>query len=62
MKHLEAMGEAQWHSVRNCTTKTTPHVEKKDLLKHRLLGCPSQVQSAAAWLEWVGGFIEGATP
>jgi hypothetical protein len=25
--------------VRNCLTKTKPNVEKKDLLKYRLLGC-----------------------
>jgi hypothetical protein len=57
--------------------KTTPRVEKKDLLKYRLLGCPSWVQKdllkyrllgcpswvqgAAAWLEWIGGFIGGTT-
>jgi hypothetical protein len=34
--------------VRKCQTKTLPCVEKKDLLKYRLLGCPSQVQGAAA--------------
>jgi hypothetical protein len=34
-----------------------PHVEKKDLLKYRLLGCLPQDQSPAAWLEWVVVFI-----
>jgi hypothetical protein len=37
-----------------------PHVEKKDLLKYRLLGCLPLDQGAAAWLEWVVGFIGGA--
>jgi hypothetical protein len=37
-------------------------VEKKELLKYRLLGCLSRDQDAAAWLEWVVGFIGGAKP
>jgi hypothetical protein len=48
--------------VRNCQTKTTPRVEKKDLLKYRLLGCLPWDEGAAAWLEWVVGFIGGAKP
>jgi hypothetical protein len=50
-------------SVRNCRRKTTPRVEKKDVLGTRLQGCHSQVQSEAAWLNWVVvGFIGGAKP
>jgi hypothetical protein len=40
-----------------------PRVGKKDLLEAQTAGLPlSWVQSAAAWLEWVVGFIGGATP
>jgi hypothetical protein len=38
-----------------------PRVEKKDLLKYKLLGCLPWDQSAAAWLEWEVGFIGGAS-
>jgi hypothetical protein len=49
-------------SVRYCRIKTMPRVEKKDLLGTRPQGCHSRVQSEAAWLEWVVGFIARAKP
>jgi hypothetical protein len=48
--------------VRNCWIKTTPWVEKKDLLGTRLQGHHSRIQSEVAWLNWVLGFIGGAKP
>jgi hypothetical protein len=48
------------HLVSNCQTKTTPCVEKKDLLKYSLMGCLPWDQGAGAWLKWVVGFIGGA--
>jgi hypothetical protein len=37
-------------------------VEKKDLLKYRLLGFLPQDQGAAAWMKWVVGLIRRVTP
>jgi hypothetical protein len=48
--------------VRNCQIMTTTHMEEKDLLRTKLQGCHSQVQSAVAWLKWVVGLIGGAKP
>jgi hypothetical protein len=48
--------------VRYCQIKTTPHVEKERFIGTRPQGCHSQVQSEAAWLNWVVGFIGGAKP
>jgi hypothetical protein len=45
-------------SVRNCQTETTPRVEKKDLLGPDCWA-DSRVQSAAAQVDWVVGFIGG---
>jgi hypothetical protein len=37
--------------VRHCQIKTTPGVEKKDLLNLQTAGCLPWDQDAAAWLE-----------
>jgi hypothetical protein len=49
-------------NVRYCQIKTTTCVEKKHLLRSRPQNCHSWVQSEAAWLNWVVGFIGGAKP
>jgi hypothetical protein len=48
-------------TVRKCQIKTTSLVEKKDLLKYRLLSFLPWDQRAASWLEWVVGFASRET-
>jgi hypothetical protein len=46
--------KAVWRSVRYCRIKTTPHVERKDLLRSRLHGCPPHPKVREQWLGWIG--------
>jgi hypothetical protein len=50
-------------SERYCRIKTTPCVERKDLLEIQTAVLPPHPgQEAATWVNWVVGFIGGAKP
>jgi hypothetical protein len=56
LEHPVNLSQVLTPAVRFCRIKTTPHVERKDLLGTRPQGCQSfQVQSEAAWLKMDSG-------
>jgi hypothetical protein len=62
-EHLVNLSQVSAPGVKYCRIKTTPRVERKDLLDPDcMVAPPLPGQGAAAWLEWVVGFIGGAKP
>jgi hypothetical protein len=59
LEHPDNLSQFSAPDVRYCWKKTTPCVESKGLLV-QTQGRHSWVQSEAAWLNWVVGFIGGA--